>query len=1527
VGDIIDIYQLSPMQQGMLFHALDASVAQPYFEQMDWRVEGAFRPEAFKRALDDAAAAHAILRTSFEWEGLDAPVQVVHGRAAIPWREEDLRGLDTVGQVEHVEAFLAADRAAGFALDSAPLMRGALFRLDRDRFHCVLSYHHLLLDGWSMPVLLKEVLERYHALIEGRIWSASPPRPYRDYILWLQQQDQAEADRFWRDRLRGFGSPTRLLEADVAGSEGSGIAEHDVVLSRTVTSALQALAREHGLTLNTLVQGAWSILLSRSSASDDVLFGTTVSGRPGELEGVESMVGVFINTVPVRVRVNEGAELLPWLEALQRELLECRQFGYGPLAGIQRSSELPGGTSLFETLLIFENYPLDAALTEAARSLRIGSVRTHEATNYPLTVVALPGAELMVRFSYDRSRFGRAAIQRVAQQLAALLEAVPRMSHGRILGLPLLRPEEERGLLDDFGRGPVVVEEAATMPALFEAQVRQRPEAPAILYEGTTLTYSALNGRANRLAHELIARGTGPEDRVGLAVSRTPESVVALLGVLKAGAAYVPLDPEFPGERLAFMARDAGVRLVLADRAGASLPVEAPILRLDDAALTAGLAGRPNSDPTDQERLGPLTADHLAYLIYTSGSTGLPKAVTVTHRGIGNMVAAQAASLGVGPGDRILQFASFNFDASVQEIGLALLTGAALVVAPAERLLPGPPLAELVREAGVTVVTLFPTALAAQAAGDLASCRAMIVAGEAVPPALVGEWSKSRRLFNGYGPTEGTVCAIMGELLGEERSAPIGRPIRNSQAYVLDRHLRPVPIGVTGELYLAGVGLARGYHGRSALTAARFLADPFAAVAGARMYRTGDLARWRADGQLEFLGRIDHQVKIRGFRIELGEIEAALCRHPQVREAAVLPYTGRADNKRLAAFVAGRGVRPEPAELRAHLAERLPGYMIPDSFAMLEQLPLSPSGKIDRRALSMRCLEGPEEREPVLIGPRNETEAVLAAIWKDVLHLEEVGVEDSFFELGGDSIISIQVVARAREAGLGLAPRDIFTHRTIAGLARVAARTPTASSEAGPATGSVPLTPIQRWFFERDLPAPGHFNQVVLLEVAPDIEPRLLEQALAASALHHDMLRARYRREGDTWLQEVVEAEAAVPLHRAELAGLDTAWWTAAIEAETARVQASFDLAKGPIWRAVLLTLGADRPARLLLAIHHLAVDGVSWRILLDDLATAYRQLSENRAVSLPAKTTSFREWAGRLADWAGSAELGEEWAYWLALADGDATRLPRDGEAPNTGEGAAELTVSLATDETRALLREVHDAYSTRIDDLLLTALAESFARWTGRRDLLIELERHGREELFEGVDLTRTVGWFTALFPLRLRLAHDEPGEALKSIKEQLRRVPRHGIGYGVLRYLSGDVRVPRLAEIEPEVSFNYLGQLDAMTRKGPLLGWALESSGPATGALGLRSHLIAVNALVVQGRLEVVWSYHGGIHRAETIEALAGDFLAALRALIEHCRGIDTVGYTPSDFPDLELDEDALERILASLNGEGAIPPGSR
>jgi fengycin family lipopeptide synthetase B len=813
----------------------------------------------------------------------------------------------------------------------------------------------------------------------------------------------------------------------------------------------------------------------------------------------------------------------------------------------------------------------------------------------------------------------------------------------------------------------------------------------------------------------------------------------------------------------------------------------------------------------------------------------------------------------------------------------------------------------------------------------------VIFGGEALELQSLKPWFDRRgeerpQLVNMYGITETTVHVsyrpIRAGDLAEGKGSVIGGALPDLRIYALDAHLQPTPIGVSGEMYVGGGGVARGYLERPELSGERFIPDPFGAEPGARLYRTGDLARYLADGDLEYLGRIDHQVKIRGFRVELGEIEAALRTHGDIGEAVVLAREETAGEKRLVAYlVKAPGAAPSISELREFLKEKLPEYMTPAAFVMLDALPMTENGKMDRRALPAPDAARPDLEE-AYVAPRNAREERLAEIWARVLGLERVGIHDNFFELGGDSILSIQIIARANQAGLRLTPKQVFQCQTVAELAGVVETAPAPEAEQGLVTGPAPLTPIQRWFFEQRLPEQDHWNQALLFETRHGLNPALLEEAVSYLLEHHDALRLRFTREEGDWRQTMAGPDddqngGAPPFSVIELSGLPEAAAKCALEAKAAELQASLHLTEGPLLRVAYFDLGSGEAGRLLMIIHHLAVDGVSWRILLEDLQTAYQQLSRGEEIALPPKTTSYKRWAEKLAEYAQAEEVKAEGDYWLEEARRKVAPLPVDytGGA-NTEASCRSVVASLSVEETKALLQEAPEAYHTQINDLLLTALGQAIGRWTGRETLLVDLEGHGREDIFEEVDLSRTVGWFTTIYPVLLKLEKGvDPGEEIKSVKEQLRGIPKRGVGYGLLRYLSGDEKIATALRRLPqaEVSFNYLGQLDQALPGDSPFEPAREASGPVHSPRGRRRHALDVIGSIAGGKLRVVWNYSENVHRQSTIEGLSQNYIEALRSLIAHCQSPEAGGYTPSDFSMAELDQEGLDQAFADVEFE--------
>jgi len=1511
--EIEDIYGLSPLQQGMLFHTLSTENSKLYFEQHNFTLRGKLDISALRRAWDRVVERHTVLRTSFAWEEIKKPVQIVHRHRPLDWVELDWRHLNAIEQKTALVDYAEADQARRYDMSKVP-MRLALIRLEDETYHFIWSYHHVLMDGWSVPIIFGEVLSFYRAFSNGQELNLPEPTPFRTYIAWLLRQNLGEAEAFWRSTLKNFLAPTPL-PFDFVHSGGSADVPRyhgqHLLLARTTSAGLQQLARKYQLTLNTIAQGAWALLLSRYSGNHDVLFGTTVSGRSAELPGVEAMVGTFINTLPLRVRLDEKQNVVQWLQQLQSDQLEARQYEYSPLAQVQGWSEMGRGHGLFDSLLVFENYPTNSLLPQHQPALGIRAefneqTSDFERSNYSLQVTVQQGERIFIVLTYDQRRFSEETIARLLKHFQRVLEvfvAEPEITLGEV---SLLSQAEKRQLRCDWNRTDTAEYQAECIHRLFEQQVEQRPEQIAVEFGGERVSYQELNERANRLGRYLREQRVRPEVVVGLCLERSVEMVVGVLGVLKAGGAYLPLDPDYPRERLSFMLQETGVPLLLTqERLLDQLPGHwGEVLCLDTE--WAEQEGKYEGENIASE----VRAENLAYVIYTSGSTGRPKGVSVTHHGLKNLARVQQREFGLSRDDRVMQFASLSFDASVSELFVTLSAGATLCLPqPREVLVGGAWVAEMERQA-INVVTVPPSLLAVTEPRKVGQLRSLIVAGEACSRRVAAAWSeKVERLVNAYGPSEATVCASINADVKREleendgREPSIGRVIDHTELYIVDERLEPVPVGVIGELYIGGVGLARGYWRRPELTAEKFVPHSFSERAGARLYRTGDLARYLADGRVEFLGRRDQQVKLHGYRIELGEIEAVLRSQSGVQDAVVVVQTGAGGEKRLVGYVVrGEGAAAVTmSEWRSRLSEQLPEYMLPAVVVEMRKLPLTANGKVDRRALPE-----PDGARPELgakyEGPRNEVEAELCRIWAAVLGLERVGIHDNFFELGGDSILSIQIVARANQKGLRLAHKHLFERRTVAELAAVVDTTPVIEAEQGEVSGEQRLTPIQQWFFSQQSAELHHWNQATLVTVSGRLQPELLKGAVGALLRHHDALRLRFRPAGEGagegWQAHYAEVSGeAVPLTMHDLSGVAMAEQRGEIERLAAAAQASLDLSAGPLLRVHYYKLGLDESGaergRLLMVIHHLAVDIVSWGILLEQFQQGYKQL-ENGAeeVQLPAKTTSYQQWAEVLQEYAQSPHLLAQLDYWLDDKRREVTPLPTDfSYEENLASTTRHLSINLNIEETRKLVFEVSKAGNVQVNEVLLTVLAETLSQWTGDKHVLIDVEGHGREETVGEVDLTSTVGWFTTLHPVLLTLEDNAPWEErLRMVTNQLRAVPKRGIGYGVLRYLSGKKEiVDRLESLpQPEVLFNYgrfvQGQEQERLRQGALqFGPAPESEGPLYSARARRTHLLEVNASIDGQQLYVRWSFSDRRHERATVERLAQQFLNGLRGLI--------------------------------------------
>jgi amino acid adenylation domain-containing protein/non-ribosomal peptide synthase protein (TIGR01720 family) len=1500
-----------------------------YNISLAWRLSGSLDCVALEKGLGALVQRHEIFRTRFVCDNGGHPTQVIEKSLALSLRVQDLQALPFEMRPAELEKRMRDEAAQPFDLTRLPLLRPTLYRLSADEHVFLVVLHHIIFDGWSVGVFVRELQRAYSAFFRKEAYVVPAPRyQYGDFAVWqrswLQGETLAGQLAYWREKLSPLPPPLELptdRPNPARRSWRGGV--HRFVFSKELLAKIEALRKEEETTLHVVLLAGFSALLHRYTGQEDLAVGSPTANRTRS--ELRDAIGFFVNTQVLRMSV-QGRDtfrgLIRAAKAVSLDAYANQDLPFDRLVDELKPERHAGQTPLFRVMLSHQHQPLPQlalpGLKSRAFEVDNGSAKFDLLLEFRERPEGLSGY-----LEYSTDLFEEASIRRMAEHLRMLLISAVENADRPLRTLPLLGEQERRRLVVEWNATRTDYPRNACIHQLFEEQVARTPEAIAVEFQEQRFTYAELNARANQLAYYLRSRGVGPESLVALLWERDAELIVVLLGILKAGGAYVPLDAAYPAERLGLMLADTQAGVLLTRRSLASrLPQHgARAVLLEES--WREIAGYPIDNPVNRT-----VPDNLAYVMYTSGSTGRPKGVSITHRGVVRLV-KETDYAALGPDGVFLQFAPISFDASTFEVWGCLLNGGRLVVFP-----PGTPsleeLGAVLIEKGVNTLWLTSALFQQMVERNLPALRGvrqLLAGGDVLPVAQVRkvlEELPQTQLINGYGPTESTTFTCCNPLRAQEAigsSVPIGRPIANTRVYVLDGAMQPVPVGVPGELYIGGDGLARGYLNQPDMTAERFVPHPFCEEPGARLYRSGDLVRYLSDGRIEFLGRLDNQVKVRGFRIELGEIEAVLGTHPAVRENAVVAREEAPGDKRLVAYVVQQeGVQLELTGLRAFLKERLPDYMVPSAFVILARLPVTPNGKLDRRALPAPA-EGRLQRGDAYLAPATPTERLLANIWAEVLGIDRVSRNDNFFELGGDSILGIQIAARARQAGLAITPSHVFEHQTISELAAAAPDLPSLECEQGLVTGEVPLTPVQRWFFEKGLLNPHYWNQAMLLELRRPIDTARLEHVFQCLVAHHDALRLRYRREPSGWYQINAGLDETGLVSRVDISGVPADEKARYIERIAAEAQASLNLFTGPLLRAVQIDLGPGQPGRLLIVIHHLAVDGVSWRILLEDLETACRQLEQGQAVHLPAKTTSFKSWAERVVAHVRSGALDAEAAYWQGLVSGHFAHLPVDFEVSleaNIEGSRRTVAVALTIEETDALLQDVPRAYRTQINDVLLTALARALGEWTGSSTFLIDLEGHGREPLAGPVDLSRTVGWFTSIFPVRLTAERSQTaGEALKSIKEQLRAIPNKGLGFGLARFMSEDpVQAGRWRAMPvPEMSFNYLGQFDQVLRRSTWFGAAPESTGPCRDGRDRRGHLIEIDGLISGGRLEFVWSYSASIHRRETIEQVARRYVGALRELIEHCRMPTAGGCTPSDFPLAGLDQATLDRLVGA------------
>lgn len=1405
----------------------------------------------------------------------------------------------------------------GCDLRKSPLMRHYLIRLAEDRWHFVWGSHHILIDGWSFSVLMKDLFHCYTQLTEGSGMQPVKTSRYRQYVDWIQSLDHEPARQFFTRYLQDFNEPTPLPVSPhyrSYKSRGSAYAETRLLVDEELVQKIQQHCRSSKLTLNMVFQGLWALLLSAYSGKRDVVFGSIYSGRMSSLPDIDRIVGLFINALPIRLLVDEEQAFSKWMADFTLIQAEIQELQQTPLRVVQKCTSIPADQHLFESLYVYQNHPERLGGEVPCDNLSIESARTEERNNYPMTFLIQVEAGIELVLCHDPERFPEKLVERMMEHLQTMLTRLSgdfSMSVGEVRKLP----PEQLMKLDELSCSR---ELAKAKPTTLDMLARHSDDAGLAVVAGDFgLTYHELES----LVESWSSIGTFSEERIGLCFDRSVGMVVAMLAIMRCGAAYVPIDPGWPAERIRWIITDAGLRVVVAGKGRAGKAIQEAISSMSQGSEVQLVEMDPESPAEPHMPSGskpsPPGPGSLAYIIYTSGSTGTPKGVLVEHA---NAVSSTMARLSFYPSSpsRFLLLSPIFFDSSVAGLFWTMASAGTLVLPEPGMEREPEQLANLIMREKITHFLCLPSLYGAilEYLNRLdCSLEAVIVAGEACPaglPAYHREVLPGVSLYNEYGPTEATVWCTVADITRIEEGGliHIGRPIPDARIFIADDQFNQLPLGSTGEIMVAGPGVARGYLNQPALTEERFVEIKLAAGNHSRVYRTGDLGRWLEDGSIEFLGRIDRQVKIRGYRIETGEIQAVMESHPQVSEAEVVCVQREGAPSRLAGFVksAADGHEVSIPELRDYLSTRIPEYMVPALIREVSKWPLLSNGKVDHHALTRQISDqrGSDRALSRTGAPPQPALDNLEAILADVLGVDQLGPEDNFFALGGDSILAIQAVSRARKAGIALTVGKLLNAATLGDLDVGTQASNTEPLVQESPVGQLPITPIQSWLLEKKDLDHDWWNNSVLVKLDHNVSADTLSKCLDTLVRHHDALRLAVHRSATGWSQrippasdvpvEVKVVQSSSPIEDSE----------ELIQSTANRLHGSIRLQEGRPLRAVVFECGEQRSRHLLIIIHHMVVDWVSWKILLEDLEYIINETTAGRYADLPAKTSPFRKWAESLSAYSESDTLLQELDFWKGQPYEDCR--PADSRQIKVFENKEStekfITFGFSIAETRQLV-EASRIIGVGMDSLLLGGLARVLAEWQNTPAIQIDLEGHGREEIIADLDTTRTVGWFTSQYPLALvPLQQASMKVFFLNIQAQLEEVPNKGIGYGVLKYMSRQSE--QLDDIQDSlVVFNYLGKLDDTAASG-LLSKARWSVGKDRSDDSLRTSMFEINTFIQEECLTGKWAYSSSLHDAATVEDLG---IKMKKFLLEAALAITSA----DPLVDCGLDDQDLKTLL--------------
>ncbi len=1472
---IKDIYTLSPLQDGILFHSVSEEGSRSYFQQVSYRISGELDISLVKKSFQHIVSRYDILRTLFLYAGYKQALQVVLNEREIEFAYSDIRKEGTQKNREQtVRDYKEYDKNRGFDLTNDALIRVHIFRVDEGEYEFLWSYHHIVMDGWCIGIIITELVAIYQSMLQGADLQLPPVTQYRHYIEWIGGIDKKASLNYWQSYLKGYEERATLpCLSTILPGDTYQLAHHRINLEQGTSRKIREVCGKLQVTVNTFMQGVWGVVLGRYNSCDDVVFGQVVSGRPAEIEGIEEMLGLFINTIPVRVKYTTSTSFQNLLESLQDGLIESTPYHYISLSDIQAKSYLK--QELFDHILVFENYPVSEQVskvqlqedTNLQSKIQTHAVELFEQTNYNFNIIVLPGDRITIEFSYNSNLYSPEIVKQTARHFKQVTKEVLKNIQQPVNEIAILTENEKEQLLYTFNNTSANYPKDKTIIDLFEEQVMKNPDSICISYNNLQITYKELNDRSNYLATILISRGVSTQTIVGLMLGQTPDMVIGIMSVLKSGGSYLPIDTTYPKQRINYILNDSNTQyLITQNETNDHIKTISNTFTFSNIDFNS----RKPSKLVIKNKPG-----HVAYIIYTSGTTGNPKGALIEHKNVVRLLFNSKVPFEFSKKDIWSLFHSFCFDFSVWEMYGALLNGARVIIVPQFIAKNTEQFLLVLKLQQVTVLNQTPSAfynlLTYKHEYEKLNLkiRYIIFGGEALNPSKLKHWRErypGTRLINMFGITETTVHVTFKEIRKKNidlTTSNIGKPIPTTTTYILNTNHQLCPVGIPGELCVGGDGVGKGYLNIPGLTHEKFVKIPD--LNDERIYLSGDLAKHQNSGDLEYLGRIDKQVQIRGYRIEVKEIETHLLKHKTIKNVIVVDLTDDDDHKYLCAYyLANNPIDSE--KIRDFLMQRLPAYMIPSYFVNISNIPLTPNGKIDLKSLPdprrLKSLQNTEYETP-----RNAIEKILVEIWKEVLNRDEIGINDNLFVIGGDSIKTIQISSRLSFHGYHLSVKDILQNPTIKQLA-LKARKKERVSDQSVVTGEIDLTPIQKRFFNTITIKKHHYNQAVLLKADEYLDLKAIEKIFRKLQEHHDALRMTFIQEKNKIVQQNHGLDYPLSASFHDLRGNENS--EIVFEKKKEFLQENISLQEGPLMKTALFYL--DDGSRLLIIIHHLVVDGVSWRILFEDLGQLYSQWKKKENFKLPQKTDSFKYWSQKLNEYANSSHILNELKYWKTINDKGSNDIEPDfKDVINKVSDAESKWIRLNRQETKILLTKANNAFNTQINDILLLALGLGIKDVFGINKLRIDMEGHGREEIIEDLNITRTIGWFTSIFPVIIDTSGNvELKELIKRNKEILRSIPNKGIGYGILKYLSKEKH--EYFSQDSKICFNYLGEFGTGgDKQNNHFGFAPESTGPLLSKEGIRDYELEINGLIVNKCLEIRITYCKNQYKAITIEKL--------------------------------------------------------